>query len=80
MFVLTGVMGSGARKEVANWAGKSEIGSRVPKRTPPDPPRGLDDRVAIIDHDRRSGSSVVIQIMIDRRSRIGSRDRLPRNE
>ena len=29
VFVLTGVMGSGARKEVANWAGKSEIGSRV---------------------------------------------------
>ena len=29
MFVLTGVMGSGARKEVAIWAGKSEIGSRV---------------------------------------------------
>ena len=29
MFVTVGVMGSGAWKEVAIWAGKSEIGSRV---------------------------------------------------
>ena len=51
VFVLTGVMGSGARKEVAIWAGKSEIGSRAPKRTPPDPPRGL---IRYDDPDLRS--------------------------